>query len=220
MEMRVAPPGTRAEWTDSHLRAEILSGRLRPGDRIPVERLAEAWGVSPTPIRESVRRLAGEGLVDLEPQRGARVASIDAAVAAEIYAVRLLLEPVALRESVGRGSDVDFERAVTESFVALTKARGAAEQHDRHRAFHLVLMSRCTNRTLLAEIGSLMDRSRLYQFVAKPIAPGTAHADDHRLLMEFAVSGRVDDTIRVHTAHLTNTLRAVEALRLANQSAE
>jgi DNA-binding GntR family transcriptional regulator len=109
---------------------------------------------------------------------------------------------------------------VTESFVALTKARGAAEQHDRHRAFHLVLMSRCTNRTLLAEIGSLMDRSRLYQFVAKPIAPGTAHADDHRLLMEFAVSGRVDDTIRVHTAHLTNTLRAVEALRLANQSAE
>ncbi|MBU3690364.1 MAG: hypothetical protein B7C54_03280 [Acidimicrobiales bacterium mtb01] len=219
MGKTVAPP-TRSEWTDSHLRAEILSGRLGPGERIPVERLAEAWGVSPTPIRESVRRLAGEGLVDLAPQRGARVATVDADVAAEIYAVRLLLEPVALRESVGRGSDPDFERSVTESFVALTKARGAADQHDRHRAFHLALMARCTNRTLLAEIASLMDRSRLYQFVAKPQNRGAAHADDHRLLMEFAVSGRVDDTIRVHTDHLTNTLRAVEVLRIANQSAE
>lgn len=213
-------PLTRSEWTDSHLRAEILSGRLQPGERIPVERLSEAWGVSPTPIRESVRRLAGEGLVDLAPQRGARVATIDAAVAAEIYAVRLLLEPVALRESVGRGTDEAFERSVTESFVALTRARGVAEQHDRHRAFHLALMSRCGNRTLLAEIESLMDRSRLFQFVAKPLARGAAHADDHRLLMESAVAGRVDDTIRVHTAHLTNTLRAVETLRATSQPEE
>lgn len=217
MPSPVAPP-TRSEWTDSHLRAEILSGRLQPGERIPVERLAETWGVSPTPIRESVRRLAGEGLVDLAPQRGARVAAIDATVAAEIYAVRLLLEPVALRESVGLGRDAAFERAVTDSFVALTKARGSADQHDRHRAFHLVVMSRCANRTLLAEIESLMDRSRLFQFVAKPFARGTAHADDHRLLMEAAVAGRVDDTIRVHTAHLANTLRAVESLRATSQS--
>ncbi|MGA0205557.1 MAG: GntR family transcriptional regulator, partial [Ilumatobacteraceae bacterium] len=68
----VAMPVTRADWADERLRAEILTGRLRPGDRIPVERLAEAWGVSATPIRESLRRLAGDGLVDLTPQRGAR----------------------------------------------------------------------------------------------------------------------------------------------------
>ena len=219
MPSPVAPP-TRSQWTDSHLRAEILSGRLQPGERIPVERLAEAWGVSPTPIRESVRRLAGEGLVDLAPQRGARVATVDAAVAAEIYAVRLLLEPVALRESVGHGVDEVFERSVTESFVALTKARGVAEQHDRHRTFHLTLMSRCANRTLLAEIESLMDRSRLFQFVAKPLARGAAHAGDHRLLMKSAVAGRVDDTIRVHNAHITNTLRTAESLRVSSQPAE
>ena len=217
MPAPVAPP-TRSEWTDGHLRTEILSGRLRPGDRIPVERLAEVWGVSPTPIRESLRRLAGEGLVELAPQRGARVASIDADVAAEIYAVRLLLEPVALRESIGRGPDESFGRMVTTSFTALTKARGTTEQHDRHRAFHLALMSRCTNRTLLVHIESLMDRSRLFQFAAKPMIRGTAHADDHRRLMEAAVVGDVEATIRVHTAHLTNTLHAVEAMRRADQS--
>lgn len=219
MPAPVAPP-TRSEWTDGHLRAEILSGRLKPGDRIPVERLAEVWGVSPTPIRESVRRLAGEGLVELAPQRGARVASIDATVAAEIYAVRLLLEPVALRESIGRGRDESFERMVTESFVALTKARGATDQHDRHRAFHLVIMSRCANRTLLGQIESLMDRSRLFQFAAKPIVRGTAHADDHRLLMEAAVVGDVEATIRVHTTHLASTLRAVESVRHTHQSGQ
>jgi GntR family transcriptional regulator, carbon starvation induced regulator len=209
---RIAP-STRADWTDRQLRAEIWAGRLKPGDRIPVERLADDWGVSPTPIRESLRRLAGEGLVDLAPQRGARVAVVDPAQAAELYAVRLLLEPVALRDSVtlGRG-DASFQTLVKNSFTAMVDTDDPVEQHEAHRAFHLALMSRCTNRTLLAQIEALMDRARLYQAVGKPDGRRSPHRSDHLELMKSAAAGDVETTIAVHTAHLAATLRAVQEL--------
>ena len=203
-------PVTRAEWADEQLRAEILSGRIRPGDRIPVEQLAESWGVSATPIRESLRRLAGDGLVDLTPQRGARVARVDAALAHEIYAVRLLLEPVALRQSLDAAAgDPTFTSAVDEAFAALSGASDPVERLDAHRTFHLALVSRCPNRTLLAEIESLMDRSRLFQLVATPADPRRGHARDHRRLRDSAVAGDVSTTIAIHTEHLASTLDAL-----------
>lgn len=207
-------PVTRAEWTDEQLRTEILSGRIRPGDRIPVEQLAASWGVSATPIRESLRRLAGDGLVDLAPQRGARVASVDASLAHEIYAVRLLLEPVALRQSLDAAAgDPTFATVVDDAFTALSAAHDMVEHLDAHRAFHLALVSRCPNRTLLAEIESLMDRSRLFQLVATPTDPRHAHshdhARDHRRLRDSAVAGDIGTTIAIHTEHLASTLDAL-----------
>lgn len=206
----VGQPVTRTEWADERLRAEILSGRLRPGDRVPVEALAQTWGVSATPIRESVRRLAGEGLIELAPQRGARVATVDADLALEIYAVRLLLEPVALRQSLdAAANDATFAHDVSSAFDALAASTPGVGRLDAHRAFHLALVSRCPNRTLLAEIASLMDRSRLFQLVAAPIDPRQGHARDHRRLRDAAVAGDVDTTISIHTDHLTATLDAL-----------
>lgn len=211
VDPQVAPP-TRADWTDRRLRSEIWSGRLRPGDRIPVERLADDWGVSPTPIRESLRRLAGEGLVDLTPQRGARVAIVDPTLAAELYSVRLLLEPVALGDSItlARGDD-SFVALVKGAFSALVEAKDPVEQQTAHREFHLALMSRCPNRTLLAQVATLMDRARLYQFIGKPNGR-TPHRNDHLELLRAAVAFDAERTIEVHTQHLAATLRAVQML--------
>ena len=74
--MSTAPttPPTRAEWVDTQLRRAILSGEFAPGEKLRAEHLADRWGVSPTPLRETFMRLAGEGFVIIEPQRGARVA--------------------------------------------------------------------------------------------------------------------------------------------------
>ncbi len=207
---RLRPPVTRSEWTDERLRDEILSGRLRPGDRIAVEQLAESWGVSATPIRESIRHLAGEGLVELAPQRGARVASIDTDLAIEIYAIRLLLEPVALRQSLEAAStDPTFAADVASAFDAMVGAAPGIERLDLHRAFHLTLVSRCPNRTLRTEIASLMDRSRLFQLASTPRDPSSGHARDHRRLRDSATAGDVDTTIAIHTDHLTTTLTAL-----------
>jgi DNA-binding GntR family transcriptional regulator len=206
----VSKPVTRAEWTDAQLRDEILSGRLRPGDRIPIEQFAESWGVSATPIRESLRRLAGEGLVELTPQRGARVAVVDAALAYEIYAVRLVLEPVALRQCLDAAADdPEFQSDVMAAFAALASADDPTERLDAHRTFHLALMSRCPNRTLLEQIGSLMDRSRLFQIASAPTDRPAGHARDHRRLRDAAVAGDVETVIAVHSHHLTSTIDAL-----------
>src|SRR5215467_4679831 len=91
---------SRTEWAEERLRSTIVSGELAPGARVRVEELASRWDVSPTPLREAVRTLAGEGLITLQPQRGARVAEVSAAEMEDLYATRLFLEPVVLRLSL------------------------------------------------------------------------------------------------------------------------
>jgi DNA-binding GntR family transcriptional regulator len=69
-----AGPPTRTDWAEQILRGEILTGRLRPGARLKIgELVARYEGLSPTPVREALSRLAGAGLVEFLPQRGVRV---------------------------------------------------------------------------------------------------------------------------------------------------
>lgn len=210
MGMVAIRPLTRTDWADERLRTEILTGRLRPGDRIPVEHLASSWGVSATPIRESLRRLAGDGLVDLTPQRGARVATVDADLAHEIYAVRLLLEPVAIRQSLDAAvGDRNFVGEVSAAFDSMVEADTFVERLERHHAFHMVLVSRCPNRTLVDEIASLTDRSRLFQILSAPADPRSRHGRDHRRLRDAVIEGDIETTIVIHTEHLTATIDAL-----------
>lgn len=208
----VAPP-TRAEWVDALLRKAIVHGELAPGEKLYAERLAEQWGVSPTPLRETFQRLAGEGLVVIEPQRGARVAPVSLAAAAEIYEMRLLLDPVAIEQSVELGrDDPAFARDVAASFDALARLRPGAAFHDAHREFHLSLVSRCPNQRMLTQIAQLLEHSQRFQAV------GLAHgrragnaAAEHRSLRDAAVEGRADDAARVLREHLESTLSAVRS---------
>src|SRR5690349_17528608 len=78
-------PATRSEWALERLRTAILQGELAPGERLRANDLAERWDVSATPLREALQRLASDGLVAMEPQRDARVATPSVREAAEIY---------------------------------------------------------------------------------------------------------------------------------------
>src|SRR5258708_23812886 len=99
-------PGTRADGVDRRLRAAILSGELRPGERLVAGPLAQRFTVSATPLREAIQRLATSGLIEIEPQRGARVAAASPRDAEEIYELRTLLDPLALRDSLAHSDDV------------------------------------------------------------------------------------------------------------------
>lgn len=214
----VAPP-TRAEWVDAQLRRAILHGELAPGEKLYAERLAEQWGVSPTPLRETFQRLAGEGLVVIEPQRGARVAPVGVADAVEIYEIRLLLDPVAVRHSVDAGAgDASFAAEVQDAHDALGRRhRSVAAYHDAHRAFHLALVSRCPNQRMLAEVGQLLEHSQRFQAIGVGGGMrGTDATAEHRELCEAAVAGDGRRAATVLTAHLRATLRAVRAAGAAD----
>jgi DNA-binding GntR family transcriptional regulator len=215
MSMAEAPP-TRAEWVDSMLRRAIVSGELAPGQKLLAEHLAEAWGVSPTPLRETFQRLAGEGLVVIEPQRGARVAPIDAAMAAEIYEMRLLLDPVALERSVleAQGDD-SFVQAVNDAHRALVRRhRSLADYHDAHRQFHLALVARCPNQRMLAQVAQLLEHSQRFQVIGlnRPQVRRGDPAAEHEQLRATACDGDGLGAAAVLRAHLAATLDAVRAV--------
>ncbi len=213
----VEVPPTRAEWVDSLLRRAIVHGELAPGEKLYAERLAEQWGVSATPLRETFQRLAGEGLVVIEPQRGARVAPVSVAQAAEIYEMRLLLDPVAIEQSVsaavGAGDLDSFADEVSVAHRSLeARHRSMSAFHDAHTRFHLALVSRCPNRRMVSQIAQLLEHSQRFQAVR---VGGAARAGDaraeHALLREAASDGRGNDAAAVLRAHLEATLHVVRS---------
>lgn len=98
---------TSAERTLAALRELILDGDLRPGTRLGEVELAERLGVSRTPVREALTRLAAEGLVEIAPNRGARVATWTVAELEGVFDLRASLEPRLTGFAVGRATDDD-----------------------------------------------------------------------------------------------------------------
>src|SRR3954451_8602846 len=106
---------TVADW----LAQRIIRGESTPGERLTEPRLAELAGVSRSPVREALRILASEGLVDITPRHGAQVAHVGARDARELYECRLLLEPGCAYQAV---------EAITPAGVAeLDEIRAAME---------------------------------------------------------------------------------------------
>ncbi len=209
----ISSPPTRAAWVDQLLRRAILSGDLQPGERLLGEKLAAQWGVSPTPLRESFQRLAGEGLVVIEPQRGARVAPIDASAAADIYELRLLLDPAALHSSMSAGAgDPGFAGAVEDAHRRLAaRHRTAMSFHDAHRAFHISLVAACPNTLLLQQVTQLLDQSQRYHVVSLASRRSGDPAAEHGQLARAAVSGAILEAVNILIAHLSATRDAIMA---------
>lgn len=213
----VEAPPTLAEWVDARLRAAILSGELVAGEKLRSEHLAAEWGVSPTPLREAFQRLAGEGMVIIEPQRGARVAAIDPTEAAEFYELRLVLDPKALRSSMAarvKGEEADtYRAAVKTAYQRLTaRHRSVPDYLDAHRAFHLSLLSGCTNRQLYRTVVQLHDHTQRFQVTGAGAQRRGDPAVEHAELYEAVMAGDARRAATILTGHLQATLDAVEAL--------
>lgn len=137
--------GSVADRVYELLRERIASGDIARGERLHQEDLAAELGVSRTPVREALRRLAAEGLVDLFTNRGARVATADAADLRAAYSTRLIIEPGAAR--------IAAQVATSDSIAEMREviARGKpgrtaqAELFTINREFHLALVAAAGN---------------------------------------------------------------------------
>jgi DNA-binding GntR family transcriptional regulator len=109
------------------LRESILSGRLKPGVRLPYRQLAQGFGVSPTPVRMALRELMREGLVELRPHGGATVATLSSEELEELYSMRVGVESYLALRSAPAMTDSDLE-AMFRHYPAL---EDSARKHDR-----------------------------------------------------------------------------------------
>lgn len=135
-----------ADWITNR----IIEGRIRPGEKVTEVSLAEQMGVSRSPVREALRALSRDGLITIEPRRGAFVSELDRHDVADLYECRLLLEPQCTRLATEAMDDQRVETLTTE----FAKMRAAADQHDASayvsalKTYNWALLSGCPNRLL------------------------------------------------------------------------
>ncbi len=168
-------PGLSQQAILEELRRAILSGDVPPGSPIPMDETAEVFGVSRIPIREALKTLIGEGLVEHRPRAGYTVASVTAEEFREIYIVRGVLEMAALSAAVDNAEAQDDRRAVA-ALRALDDALAAedyqAYQRDS-REFHLALVAPSRMPRLLHMIESVWN-------LTEPLQPMKHISDAHR----------------------------------------
>jgi DNA-binding GntR family transcriptional regulator len=115
------------------LRRRIVDAQYLPGERLTEERLAADFGVSRNPVREALRVVEAEGFVEVQPRRGAVVATPDGETMRDLFAVRALVEPLAARLAAGRAHDDEL----TSLRALLDQARLATETDDFDRVAEL-----------------------------------------------------------------------------------
>ena len=132
---------TKAELAYEHLRDEIFTGRLRPGDRVRISHVARHLGVSDIPVRESVRMLEAEGILSSEPHKGAVVAQLGAPEIEELFAIRAELEAQAVRRAAAALTDAQFEQLaeLMERMEEADRIGDGSAYGDLNREFHFAI---------------------------------------------------------------------------------
>jgi DNA-binding GntR family transcriptional regulator len=190
------------------IRGDIIFGKLGPAEKLKLERLREDYGASVGTLRELLNRLASEGLVVAEGQRGFEVAPVSAENLREVAALRLLLESHALTQSFQAG-DMDWEGRVVSAHHKLSateKRQQAGDRADNETwkrydfEFHHALISACGSNVLLETHAPAYDKYLRYQMIAG-IFRGEIAAREHRKLLECALkrdSRNARDVLVVH----------------------
>ncbi len=206
---------SRIEWVHDRLRGKILDGELAPGLVISQAALARELGISRSPIREALRRLESEGLIEARHNQRVQIAELSVADMVEVYAARIVLEVLAVRVSIPQLQTADLD----EMRDALAIMRDAARDHDHdawsihHTRFHLVAFSKAGPR-LTSLVLQLDDHSRRYRrlYVTRVTAAwGVVLEQDEAILL--AIEDRNIDTVVARWArHLASTVLSTIAL--------
>ncbi|WNV88908.1 GntR family transcriptional regulator [Umezawaea sp. Da 62-37] len=212
-------PMTKGDFAYATLREKVLSGEFAPGEVLNQATLARAIGISTTPLREALRRLKSEGLVELDAHRDARVAELTAAEAHDLLEVRRALDPLAVSLAATRRTDADITaiHAAARDLRPLRRNPGV-EDLIAHRRFHSALYRASHNALLISALDGLWDKADRYRRLGLEVPRGKPERDrttlEHRLLVEHLVAGDAEAAATVMRAHIAASLGAKAASQL------
>jgi DNA-binding GntR family transcriptional regulator len=203
----------RSESLVDALREAILTGRYAPGTRLVQEDLAEAFGVSRIPLREALRRLEGEGLVLISPNRGAIVRPLAPKDVVDLYDLRLALESLAIRRAAERFADL---RGSTKTLHAHASraiaARAMPAIFGLDRDFHAGLAAASDNPHLIAALGAQWSQIMRVMHAYFQVANYPAAVwDDHEAIADAVAHGEGELAVARLTAHLSESRDAILA---------
>jgi DNA-binding GntR family transcriptional regulator len=213
---------TKSELAYDRVREKILSGEFAPGSVLNQAALAKVIGVSTTPLREALRRLKAEGLVELDAHRDARVTELKAEEARDLFEVRRSLDPLAASLAAQRRTRADIAE-IRAAVVGLEPFHGDPEYAHllHHRRFHAAIYRASHNDLLIDTLDGLWDKADRYRRLALEVERGQDERDrkaaEHRMLVDAVIAGDAETAAAVMREHIDTSLGAKAAWRLANQ---
>ena len=213
---------TLTEQLEEAMRADILDGVFQPGQRLRASELTRRYGVSATPLREALQRLAVENLVDLDPRFGATVSRISESDLRDVYELLDLIGCLALDKSIQRGDDAWSEEVRTrfEAMVEATdrqaaqegsdgdlRRRLAADAAEAHWAFHSALYQASDSPWLLRFVEVLHAHAERYRRLSMQASRRRNSLHEHEEIMLAARRGDREAAVAALREHLGETVR-------------
>lgn len=197
-----------------HIREGILSGRYAPNASLRLQALASEIGVSIIPVREALRQLEAEHLVQISQNRGAQVAPLALEDVQDAYSVRIVLEVEALRRSFPRltTKDVRRARALTNRMMQLMR-RDDEAAFEAHRELHFVLYEKAGSPWMLRMIDMLWGHTERYRRLAT-VLRGDAEliGAEHSAVVDAIEEGNKDAALSALQKHLERTTELLSEL--------
>jgi DNA-binding GntR family transcriptional regulator len=198
----------------TELRAMILQGRLRPGERLGEDRVAELLGVSRNPVREAIRSLEAEGFLEVSARRGAFVAELSETQAADLFDVRLVLEPLGARLAARRPVPelIEQMRAIMARVEASADRTGPDELASMHTTLHALIFEMTGNAYLTGIAVPMVRRGQWLLRQAAAVRDPSAWSEHHGLIdaIESGDADLAEVVARHHVLSVRSSMRGDE----------
>jgi DNA-binding GntR family transcriptional regulator len=207
---RSSTPETIVDYVTEKIRRRIVLGGLVPGERVPLYALAEEFGVSRVPLREAVRQLEAEGLLDNIPRRGAIVRKLDRRDLEDAFRVLNDIEILAVKRAAkNAGPSVIAEmRYWSERMHGLDEDGLSEDMLEAHRAFHFALFDAAGDGILLRHLKMLWHTCERYVMHGMPDHERQSSAqDEHLKLLDLVEAKDATGASKLLERHLKNSLR-------------
>lgn len=194
------------------LRQAILTGELKPGERLMEIHLANRLGVSRTPIREAIRKLELEGLVTMIPRRGAEVAQITEKSMNDVLEVRRALDVLCVELACDRISDEELEKLknACSSFEQAVKTKDAKKIAQADVTLHDIIVHATGNQRLIQLVNNLSEQMYRYRFeYIKDFSQHERLVEEHRIIYESIVKKDKETAAREAKTHIDNQKKAI-----------
>lgn len=209
-----ANPVTLTRLAYERLRGDLLQGHWKPGQKLLMHRLRERYAAGASPLREALNRLAHEGLVVHNEQRGFAAAGASVEVLQDLVRTRIAIESMLLAEAFARRTP-QWEEDVVLAFHRLSRTARSVqpdsyqenpEWERLHRAFHFALLKASGSPLMLAFSEQLYDQAYRYRQLAAKSAYKRRHElDEHRAMFEAVIGQRLEEAQRMMATHYERT---------------
>lgn len=204
------------------LRADLVSCRLAPGDKLPIEDLGQRLSAGSSAVREALSRLVSEGFVVAEPQRGFRVAPVSPSDLRGLTDARCQLEGLCIASAIKHG-DVEWETGIIAALHRLSKLPIRAEDDPQrygdafaaaHTTFHEAVAAACSNPWLLRVREYLAGQHERYRWLSLPLARSERDLHgEHTAIADAALTRDAKRTVQLMTDHLNLTAEVILSAR-------